>query len=51
MSVYFEGLLVASQQFEERCGMLMTDGDLKSAVQPQVPSNNQRTNNWSVNTW
>ena len=29
----------------------MRDGDLKSAVQPHVPSNNQKTSNWTANTW
>ena len=29
----------------------MTDCDLKSVVQPHVPSNSRRNNSWRADTW
>ncbi len=44
-------LLAASQDYEKRCGPLMTSDDVKSAVVAQVPLNTKRNNNWAGNTY
>ena len=44
-------LLAASQDYEKRCGPLMTSDDAQSAVTAQVPLNTKRNNNWAANTW
>ena len=44
-------LLAASQDYEKRCGPLMTSDDVQSAVTVQVPLNTKRNNNWAANTW
>ena len=44
-------LLAASQDYEKRCGPLMTSDDVQSAVTAQVPLNTKRNNNWAANTW
>ena len=44
-------LLAASQDYEKRCGLLMTSDDVQSAVTAQVPLNTKRNNNWAGNTW
>ena len=44
-------LLAASQDYEKRCGPLMTSEDVQSAVIAQVPLNTKRNNNWAANTW
>ena len=44
-------LLAASQEYEKRCGPLMTSDDVQSAVVAQVPLNTKRNNNWAANTW
>ena len=44
-------LLVASQDYEKRCGLLMTSDDGQSAVVAQVPLNTKGNNNWAANTW
>ena len=38
-------LLAASQDYEKRCGPLMTSDDVQSAVVAQVPLNTKRNNN------
>ena len=40
-------LLTESQDYEKRCGPLMTSDDVQSAV----PLNTKRKNNWAANTW
>ena len=42
-------LLAASQDYEKRCGPLMTSDDVQSAVTAQVPLNTKRNNNWAAN--
>ena len=44
-------LLAALQDYEKRCGPLMTSHDVQSAVIAQVPLNTKRNNNWAANTW
>ena len=44
-------LLAASQDYEKRCGPLMTSDDVQSAVTAQVPLNIKSNNNWATNTW
>ena len=44
-------LLVALQDYEKRCGPLMTSDDVQSVVIAQVPLNTKRNNNWEANTW
>ena len=44
-------LLAASQEYEKRCGPLMTSDDVQSAVVAQVPLNTKRNNNRAANTW
>ena len=44
-------LLAASQQFEKRCGPLMMNEDIQSAVLGQVPANTKQSNNWAASTW
>ena len=43
-------LLAVAQDYEKRCGLLMTSDDVQSAVVAQVPLNTKRTNNWTANT-
>ena len=44
-------LLVASQDYKKRCGLVMTSDDVQSVVAAQVPLNTKRNNNWAANTW
>ena len=44
-------MLATSQEYEKRCGPLMTSDDVQSAVVAQVPLNTKRNNNWAANTW
>ena len=44
-------LLAASQEYEKRCGPLMTSDNVQSAVVAQVPLNSKWNNNWAANTW
>ena len=43
-------LLAVLQDYEKRCGPLMTSDDVQSAVVAQVPLNTKRNDNWTANT-